>query len=424
MKITLLTYGSQGDVEPFAALGKGLVQAGHQVILAAPEKYKFLVDQGQIEFIGFPGDPQQLVQDLVDHAGHNWWRMVRSMSSFVLPLGVDVSRIARMACQDADLIVHSFLLTNTGYQVAREKGIPDISAQTFPVFTSTSEFPAPAAPDLPLGNFYRKFTHHFVTQTFWQGSRILYRWIRKGNPELPPLSNWPFDNRNSWQTPILYAFSPQVVPRPADWREDVHITGYWFSDQEIAWKPADRLLEFLKKGPSPIAVVFGSTSTRELAGIYHKVVETLKDTDQKGIIVGQKPAGLNLPNVFWQEGFIPYDWLFKRSAAVIHHGGAGTTGKALKAGLPSIVLPFTSDQPFWGRQVQKLGAGPKPINPRHLNTATLAEAIGRVISDPAMRQRAQALKEGLNSEDGVSTAVQIIESYQGVFHVSSFPGSQ
>ncbi len=93
-----------------------------------------------------------MVQDLVDKAGNSWWRMVRSMSSFVLPLGIEVSRIARDACQDADLIVHSFLLTNTGYEIAREKDIPDISAQTFPVFTSTGAFPAPVAPDLPLGN--------------------------------------------------------------------------------------------------------------------------------------------------------------------------------------------------------------------------------------------------------------------------------
>lgn len=411
MKITLLTYGSQGDVAPFAALGQGLVQAGYQVALAAPKRFKFLVNSDQIEFVAFPGDPQQLVQDLVDRAGSSWWRMVRSMSGFVLPLGLEVSQIARKACQDADLIVHSFLMTNTGYEIARERGIPDISAQTFPVFSSTSEFPAPVAPDLPIGGLYRRLTHGFVTQTFWQGSRLIYRAVRKNNPELPPLTSWPFDQKNSWQTPILYAFSPRVIPRPADWGENVHVTGYWFSDDPGDWIPDDKLLDFIRSGPPPAAVVFGSTSTNKLAGIYHKVVEALNATGQKGIIVGTRPEGLDSPNVYWQKEFIPYDWLFKRSAAVIHHGGAGTTGKALSAGIPSVILPFTSDQPFWGRQVYKLGAGPKPLNPKRLTSAKVTEAINSIVNDQEIKSRSQDIGQHLMAEDGVTQAVDLIQRY-------------
>ncbi|RLD04982.1 MAG: hypothetical protein DRI65_09705 [Chloroflexota bacterium] len=415
MKITLLTYGSQGDVAPFAALGQGLALASHQVTLAAPDKFKFLVDQEQIEYISFPGDPQQMVQDLVDRAGRSWWRMVRSMASFVLPLGLEVSQIARKACQDADLIVHSFLLTNTGFEIARERDIPDISAQTFPVFTSTSEFPAPAAPDLPLGGLYCRLTHTIVTQTFWQGSRIIYSLLRKKHQELPPLTDWPFNPRNHWQTPILYAFSPQVVPKPADWRKDVQITGYWFSDHDNPWKPDDRLIEFLEKGSAPIAVVFGSTSTRKLDGIHHKALEALRITNQRGIIVGQKPEGLDSPNVYWQEGYIPYDWLFKHSAAVIHHGGAGTTGKALKAGIPSIILPFTSDQPFWGRQVYKMGAGPKPIPPKRLEAGKLANAINAAFHDQEMRERIEEIGQGIQKEAGITQAVKIIEEIGSIY---------
>ena len=415
MKITLLTYGSQGDVAPFAALGQGLALASHQVTLAAPERFEFLVNRDQIKFIDFPGDTQQMVQDLVDRAASSWWRMVRSMSSFVLPLGLEVSQIARKACQDADLIVHSFLLTNTGYEIARERGIPDISAQTFPVFTSTSDFPAPAAPDLPLGGLYCRLTHTIVTQTFWQGSRIIYSSLRKKHQELPPLTAWPFNPRNHWQTPILYAFSPQVVPRPVDWREDVHITGYWFSDHDSSWKPDDRLVEFLDKGSAPIAVVFGSTSTRKQAEIHHMVLEALRITNQRSIIVGQKSGGLDSPNVFWQEGFIPYTWLFKRSAAVIHHGGAGTTGKALKAGIPNIILPFTSDQPFWGRRVYKLGAGPKPIPPKRLAVGKLENAIKAAFYDQVMRKRTQEIGQEIQKEDGIAQAVKIIEEKGSIY---------
>ena len=411
MKITILTYGSRGDVEPFVELGKGLIKAGYQVRLAAPKKFKPLVSGNQIEFISFPGDPQQLVQDLVDQAGGSWLGMVSEMSSFVLPLGAEVSQLAYTACRDADLIIHSFLLTNTGFEIAREMDIPDISAQTFPVFTNTGAFPAPVAPDLPLGDIYRKLTHALVTQTFWQGSRIIYRRIRKELPELPPLTSWPFDPHNTWKTPILYAFSPQIVPRPADWPDGVYITGYWFSANEIDWKPDAQLTRFLENGPAPIAVAFGSTSTSKITGVYHKVVEALRRTDQRGIIIGKKPRELGSQNVFWHEEYIPYTWLFKHSNAVIHHGGAGTTGKALQAGIPNIILPFTSDQPFWGRQVHQLGVGPKPLFPRKLDAGQLASAIDSAVNNPTLRERAKAIGRAIRTEDGVSQAVKIIQSY-------------
>jgi len=406
-----LTYGSQGDVQPFVELGKGLVQAGHQVTLAAPRKFEFLTTDEHIKFIAFPGNPQQMVQDLVDKAGNNWWHMIRSMSNFVLPLGLEVSQIARDACSEADLIIHSFLLTNTGFEIAREKGIPDISAQTFPVFASTSEFAAPAAPDLPLGGLYRRFTHSFVTQTFWQGSRIIYRFIRKKQPDLPPLTRWPFNPKNDWRTPLLYAFSPQVISKPADWGEDEHITGYWFSNQNISWKPDYHLVDYLENGSTPIAIVFGSTSTRKLDMIHHKVYEALKITDQRGIIIGKKPEELDSEGIYWHKGYIPYDWLFKRSAAVVHHGGAGTTGKALRAGIPNIILPFTSDQPFWGRQVYKMGAGPKPIPQKKLTALNLSEAIDSAIQDREMRKLTAKIGEEIRREDGVVQAVKIIQNY-------------
>ncbi len=352
-----------------------------------------------------------MVQDLVDKAKNNWWRMVRSMSSYVLPLGLEVSQIAREACQNADLIVHSFLLTNTGNEIAREKGIPDISAQTFPVFTSTSEFASPATPDLPLGGLYRRLTHEFVTQTFWQGSRIIYHFIRKKHPELPPLTRWPFNPINDWRTPILYAFSPQVIPQPADWGEDAHITGYWFSNHDKYWKPDYHLVDFLENGSTPIAIVFGSTSTRKLEVIHHKVYEALKITNQRGIIIGKMPEELDSEGIYWHKGYIPYDWLFKRSTAAIHHGGAGTTGKALRSGIPNIILPFTSDQPFWGHQVYKLGAGPKPIPPKKLTAINLSEAIDSAIQSQEMRKQAAKFGEKIRSEDGITQAVKIIQVY-------------
>jgi len=411
MKISILTYGSQGDVAPFLSLAQGFFRAGHTVRFAGPEHFKSLLKNPEIEFFGFPGDPQQLVQDLVDGAGSSRLGMVRVMGKFVVPLAVRVLEQARAACEDSDVIIHSFLLTSVGYELAREMGAADISCQLFPVFSRTVEFQAPTFPDLPFGDPYRQLTHDAVTQIFWQGSRFLYKRVRRSNPQLSPLTSWPFDAGNDWQTPIFYGFSPSVIPRPRDWRDDVHITGYWFSDDLGGWSPGKDLLDFLDGGPAPIAIVFGSTNTKKWGRIIKNIVEALTTCKQRGVIVGAEGQSLeSSPDVFLTD-YVPYSWLFQRSSAVIHHGGAGTTGAGLRAGIPNMILPFTSDQPFWGNRVYSLGAGPKPIPAKNITAEKLSKAISLALNDEGMRVQARSLGETISAEDGISRAVELTQKY-------------
>ena len=411
MRITLLTYGSEGDVQPFIVLGKGLIDAGHQVTLAGPGIFQGRAAKTAIDYVPFPGDPRTMVEELVERAGNQWWRMVSAMAGFVIPLAKDVFSLSVTACQDADLVIHSFLMTNSGYEIARGLNIPDISVQTFPVFTTTKEFPAPAAPDLPLGSLYRHLTHIMVTQTFWQGSKLIYRKIRNENPDLPPLTAWPFLEKNDWQTPILYTFSPSVVPRPKDWRPDAHICGYLFSKDKTQWSPNPDLAGFMEQGPPPIAVAFGSTRSNRLKTLISKLEEAILESGVRAVFAGTDEFDTKIDPSIFKTGYVPYDWLFEHSAAVVHHGGAGTTGKALQSGIPSLVLPFTSDQPYWGRRIMKLGAGPAPLSPRNVSTRQLKDAIQRLLSDQEIRNRAEQIGQLIKKENGVSTAIDLIEQY-------------
>jgi sterol 3beta-glucosyltransferase len=411
MHVTVLTYGSRGDVEPFVALGRGLLQAGHSVRLAAPQAFESFVTAHGIDFVGLPGDPDRLVRDLVDEAGGNWWRMTAVMSRFVVPLAVRVSEQARGACDGAEIIVHSFLLTAAGHQAARELGVPDVSAQFFPVFASTAEFPGVVFPDLPLGASYRRFSHWVIAQTFWQGGRILYGWVRKSNPELPPLTGWPFSPQNERRPSLLYAFSPAVVPPPADWPGDAHVTGYWFLDEPGDWQPPRKLVDFLDAGPAPVSISFGSTATRHPGELAETVTEALVASGQRGVLVGAGWASNDLPESILALETVPYGWLFPRMSAVVHHGGAGTTGAGLRSGVPNIVVPFTSDQPFWGRRVHELGVGPKPIPARKLSAERLASALVEATSSAKMRANAEEVGKRIRAEDGVSRAIEVIEAY-------------
>jgi sterol 3beta-glucosyltransferase len=355
-----------------------------------------------------PGEPLALVQGLIEKAGKNWVRMITEMSKYVVPLAADVSGRVRAACQGTDVIVHSFLLTQAGYEAAKELGVLDISAQLFPVFAATHEFPSPVFPDLPLGDSYRRISHHLTTLTFWRGGQLLYWWVRRSHPQLPALTGWPFDRRNVRRSPVLYAFSPSVVPQPADWPAEAQVTGYWFLDNLVGWQPPEPLLSFLDDGPEPACIALGSSTGATASRVGNLAIEALCVTGQRGIVVGRNLDLEDPPDHVLVVDYAPYGWLFPRMTCVVHHGGAGTTGQALRVGVPSIVVPFTSDQPFWGRRIHALGAGPHPIPAQRLSGPTLAAALGEVIRNPEIRFRARELGERIRAEDGVATAIGTI----------------
>jgi len=204
-----------------------------------------------------------------------------------------------------------------------------------------------------------------------------------------------------------------VLPRPSDWGDNVHVTGYWFLEADPSWQPPVELVEFLEGGPPPVYIGFGSVISREARELTEMVLAALAQTGQRGLLLTGWGglARADWPEHMFQIDSIPFGWLFPRMRVIVHHGGMGTTGAALRAGIPSVVVPFTADQPFWGRRVYQLGVGPKPIPHKKLTVQSLAEAIHVALSDQTMQRRAEALGERLRSEDGVAQAVQVIEQY-------------
>lgn len=145
------------------------------------------------------------------------------------------------------------------------------------------------------------------------------------------------------------------------------------------------------------------------------ILSALAEAGQRGIILSGW-AGLqraDVPDTMFMLDSAPFSWLFSRVAAVVHHGGAGTTSAGLRAGVPSLVIPFFGDQPFWGQRVAALGAGPDPIPRKKLTAGRLAQAIRRMVSDRGMHERAARVGERIRAEDGVARAVDVIRSFEG-----------
>ncbi len=205
-----------------------------------------------------------------------------------------------------------------------------------------------------------------------------------------------------------------MIPPPADWDGQLHVTGYWFLDPVDDWTPPADLSEFLQAGSPPIFIGFGSMSTRNPAETTDLILQAVARTGQRAILLSGW-GGLrktNLPDTVFMVESVPFAWLFPRVAAVVHHGGAGTTSAGLRAGVPTIIIPFFADQPFWGQRVAKLGVGPAPIPRKQLTAERLAQAIQTAVSNQAMRQRAAELGTKIRAEDGIARAVEVIQQVE------------
>jgi UDP:flavonoid glycosyltransferase YjiC (YdhE family) len=207
----------------------------------------------------------------------------------------------------------------------------------------------------------------------------------------------------------LYAYSRHVVPVPPDWGNDVLVSGYWFLDED-GWRPPSDLLAFLEGGEPPIYIGFGSMPGLDPDRTSRLIFEALERAGKRGLLAtggGALRAENPPPNVHVIAS-APHAQLFPHVSAAVHHGGAGTTAAALRAGIPAVICPFFGDQPFWARRVQELGAGPPALNRKQLTAETLAAAI-KLMDGPKIRGRAAEIGAHIRNEDGISSAVAFIE---------------
>ena len=418
MKIAILTYGSRGDVQPFLALSLGLQNAGHTVKLAAPHRFADFVKKRGVSFVPLAGDPEIISQRLND-AGANPIGMVRAISDYVFSIGDQVIRQIFAACEDANLIIHSFLFTTGGHSLARKLGVPDISVQTFPVFAPTRAIAPVSMPDVPpslLGYFF----HWLIMQIFWHGGNFGYRRLRKRLPQTFDLDlHWPFaPDDPRLMTPLLLACSPTVIPRPDDWNlSHPHIPGYFFLDTTESYHPPADLMTFLADWQPPVCVTFGSTVHSKPEKVYLNILDAISQTQNRAVILSGRNNLRTIPksdNVLVLDA-VPHDWLLPKCKAVIHHGGAGTTAAGLRSGIPNLVISSAADQPFWGARVYTIGAGPQPIPVKNLTTEKLVAALIEA-DENVLRSSAQAVGGKIRGEDGVGNAVKLVDDVAANWH--------
>jgi sterol 3beta-glucosyltransferase len=418
MKITILTIGSRGDIQPYIALGLALKKAGQQVQIATLENFETFITAFGLDFYPVQGDiSSMMTSSVVNNARQvdnplKFLRSFNQMKAYVFELQKDFFD----ACQGSDVIIYHPGAA-IGYFTAQHLNIPSVLATPFPM-TPTSDYPSLIFYNLPrFGKVYNRLTHKIFEKIMWMASSTPVKtfWKQKFGSK-PKNFSCPFGKQTTKRLPTIISCSDTVFSRPTDWPEHVHNSGYWFLDDEPDWSPSADLEDFLNKGKPPVYVGFGSIADPALAiQTTDLVIEALRKAGQRGVLAsgwqGMTIQGEIPDDIFLLES-APHAWLFPRMAAVVHHGGAGTTAAGLRAGVPSIVIPHTNDQFAWGRRAEELGVGSKPIPRKQLNAERLAAAIHDALKDD-VQQAARTLGVKIQNENGAENAARIIlESYQ------------
>jgi sterol 3beta-glucosyltransferase len=411
MQITIVAWGGHGDLRPYVALALELQKAGHQVNLATLADEKEFVSSFGVNCI--PMDWNSDDRPFLSYPPFNTIGL-HSNQVRSLPDGL-LSEVWRV-CQNAEAIIFNGPSYPCLY-IAEKLGIPCFASATQP-HHQTRAFPHPfVTTGKPLGKIYNWLSYPFFDQFFWQSVRQQINQWRQKILNLSPLPFRAGITRRLQQQkiPFIYSYSPTFLPKPSDWNDHlIHVTGYWFLDTSDNWQPPSNLIHFLSAGAPPVYI----------SNIWHSeklgknlALEVAKLTGQRIVVQGLDDDTQDIEstdNVFFINGMIPHEWLFPKMAAIVHHGGCGTTMSCLRAGVPMIITPFRvpAEHYFWALQLSQSGLGISvfPDN-EELSVESLAAAIKTVINDQNMRAKAIEIGKLVQAENGLQQAVEAFHQY-------------
>ncbi|KAJ9132456.1 Glycosyltransferase family 1 protein [Pleurostoma richardsiae] len=387
LNIVIQVVGSRGDVQPFIALGTGLQKHGHRVRLATHNVFDSFVRAAGLEFYPIGGDPAELMAYMVRNPG-----LIPSMK---------IPFVADAIIANPPSFAHLHCAQVLGIPVHMMFTMPWTSTRAFPHPLANIKFGHGSSTEPMTANFLSYAVVEFLT---WQGlGDVINEWRESIHLEPIAFSDGPCLAENL-KIPFTYCWSPALVPKPVDWEKHIDVCGFFFR-QPPDYAPPSELEQFLHSGPPPIYIGFGSIVIDEPEKVSAMLLEAVRITGTRALI-SRGWSNLDGPEneLVMYLGDCPHEWLFQHVAAVIHHGGAGTTACGLLNGRPTAIVPFFGDQPFWGNMVAAAGAGPKPIPQKSLSVENLVEAIRYCLKSEAA-EAAQAIAAKMKVESGVEAAV-------------------
>ncbi|KAJ6391841.1 hypothetical protein OIU77_025744 [Salix suchowensis] len=411
LKVAMLVVGTRGDVQPFLAIAKRLQEFGHRVRLATHANFRDFVRSAGVDFYPLGGDPRVLAGYMARNKG-----FIPSAPGEISIQRKQLKAIIESllaACTEPDMETgvpfkaQAIIANPPAYghaHVAEALGVPIHIFFTMP-WTPTYEFPHPLARVPQSAGYWLSYI--VVDLLIWWGIRGYINEFRKRKLKLPPIAYLSMYHGSISHLPTGYMWSPHLVPKPSDWGPLVDVVGYCFLNLGSKYEPKEEFVKWIQKGKEPIYIGFGSMPLEDPKNTMDIILEALKETGQRGIVDrgwGDLGNFMEVPDSVFLLKDCPHDWLFPQCAAVVHHGGAGTTATGLRAGCPTTIVPFFGDQFFWGDRLHKKELGPAPIPIAKLSVESLSNAI-RFMLEPEVKSRAMELAKLIENEDGVAAAV-------------------
>lgn len=442
LNIVIMVIGSRGDVQPFLKIGKVLKeQYGHRVRIAThPAFREFVENDTGLEFFSVGGDPAELMAFMVKNPGmiptletvkagdigrrraamaemfEGFWRACIHATDDKK----DVQNI-KMIGEKQPFVADAIIANPPSFahiHCAEALGIPLHLMFTFP-YTPTQAFPHPLA-SIKKSNVdpgYTNFiSYPLVEMMVWQGLGDLVNDFRVKTLCLDPVSTlWAPGATYRLHVPFTYLWSPGLIPKPADWGEEIDVSGFVFLDLSSAFHPPDSLSKFLDAGEAPIYIGFGSIVVDDANRFTQMIFEAVKLSGVRALVSkgwgGLGGDEMDLPDNIYMLENTPHDWLFPKVRACVIHGGAGTTAIALKCGKPTMVVPFFGDQNFWGSMIGNAKAGPDPVPYKSLTAEKLAEGIKYCLTEEAVKGAGEISKRIEAEGDGAENACQAFHSH-------------
>jgi sterol 3beta-glucosyltransferase len=390
VRLQLLTAGSRGDVEPFAALARAAQDRGHEVRLGLPDHSD--VDVSDLDTASLGVDFARLIAE----QGVSPLAAFRGMRAVMRTLLVTAVRQTLEYVPDL-VVAHPKVLSAP--LAARRLGIPRVMAAPTPVVTPTRAFPAPGVLPFSIGPLNRAT---YVASA--AGSRMFAAELADAarTAGVEPVRRIPDADAT------LIPISEHLVPRPPDWPANVQLTGPWVGRRIAA--PDPEVEAFIEGGPFLYAGL-GSMAAGDPVARASTIVRAARDAGLR-VLVATGWGGLVLPAASAGSDVlavrtVDHAAVLPHAYVALHHGGAGTVHAVARAGVPSVVVPFLADQPFWAGVLHRRRIAPPAIRPRRLTTARLCHALDEA---GGMRAAADTVGREMADEDGTGRALGLLET--------------
>lgn len=399
--ITIICAGSRGDFQPYVALAQRLKILGEEVKISGFSQFENFVRGYGIDYVPIEVDYEELGVDpkMLKQAGSadNPLKMILTFNK-MKKYGAQIAKQTYDSLEGSELIVYHPGCV-IGYFAAQEMNIPSVLATPFPMNKTEEYLSVVTYGKARPTKINKKISYKMIQGMLWMASSntVKHHWKERFG-RVPKNFKSPYE-KISKDHIAMVSCSNFVFPRPKDWDKNIYQSGYWFVEENKEYKPSKELEAFINNGEKPVYIGFGSVfDSDEKDKIVRIIIDALKKCGKRGIISGMGKVE-NLPNNIISVDGIPHTWLFEKVSVVCHHGGAGTTAAGFRAGVPSVIIPFSNDQFAWAHRAFDLGVGANPIYKKDLTADKLAEGISYALNKDII-ERAEMLSKNIALEDG------------------------